>query len=138
MREIRFRYWLKSEKKMHNVACVFNRFSDEDFNRVYIARATGIDDARNYKDDGKMGVLMQSTGIKDKTGKEIFDRDIVNVDNSDPNENGGYDVITLCVWEKGQFNLIDKANGYWTRQLYHQQYRLTVIGNKFENPELLK
>ena len=77
------------------------------------------------------------TGVNDKNGKEIYEGDIVNVDNSEPEENGEYDVITTCEWETAGFVLNDGAGGQWTRLLYHKPYRLTVIGNTYENPELL-
>jgi uncharacterized phage protein (TIGR01671 family) len=82
--------------------------------------------------------LIQYTGLKDKNGKEIYEGDVVNVDNSEPEENGEYDVVTICRWDEGCFILEDNAGGHWTRQLFHKPHRLTVIGNIYENPELLK
>ena len=71
------------------------------------------------------------TGLFDKKGVEIYEFDIVAIDNE---ENP---VITKCIYEPGYFTLLDSAGGSWTRQLFHQQERLEVVGNRFENPELL-
>ena len=71
------------------------------------------------------------TGLCDKSGKEIYEGDIVEVDNGN--------VLTECNFETGQFNLFNPVGGgYWTRQLYHHPERLTVIGNIHESYELLK
>ena len=76
-------------------------------------------------------IVMQYIGLKDKNGKEIYEGDIIAVDNEN-------DVITVCKYETGCFILEDKCYGHWTRQLHNQPERLKIIGNIYENPELLK
>jgi uncharacterized phage protein (TIGR01671 family) len=79
-----------------------------------------------------MNRIIKPTGFFDKDRKEICEGDIIEV------SNGDYPVITECIWEEGQYHLRDKNDGYWTRQLYHKPWRLTIIGNIYENPELLE
>ena len=78
-----------------------------------------------YRVDPK--TIGQFTGLVDKTGKEIYEDDIVAL------ENGRVGVITF---HNGCF-VINYASG--TRQsLYDAQgWNCKVLGNRFENPELL-
>lgn len=89
--------------------------------------------------DGMWGMidkykLMQSTGLKDKNGVEIFEGDLVE---SDDNINGDWETFEACevVYDKdcAQFCFKDDAGNFLT------DYRnLNVIGNIYENPELLE
>jgi len=77
--------------------------------------------------------FMLFSGLFDKHNKEIYEGDIVEV------ENGAQSVITECRFETGQFILYQPiGGGYWTRQLYHHPERIQVIGNIYASPELLK
>jgi len=134
----KFRAWHKAEKKMCEVSLI-----NFDKGAFLIGVKKGEDE---YIEGGKKIViapedgrfcewnefdLIQFTGLKDKNGVEIYEFDIVAIDNE---ENP---VITKCIYEPGYFTLLDSAGGSWTRQLFHQQERLEVVGNRFENPELL-
>ena len=79
-------------------------------------------------------VLMQSTGIKDKNGKEIFEGDIVDY-------KGRKAVIK---WHGSYASFIyrfvdelQKRNSEW-KPLYLAYMKCEIIGNIYENPELLE
>lgn len=70
-------------------------------------------------------VLMQYTGLKDKNGKEVYEGDIVRYSNKSDRE---------VVFEKGMFQSRQK-NGWGALVLIANNCE--VIGNIYENPELL-
>ena len=81
--------------------------------------------------------LMQSTGIFDKDGVEIFEGDILEL-------KGGDEVLgnAKLVWNKWQAVLVVEAIGVEDATAFSEliddisSYR--VIGNIYENPELLE
>ncbi len=130
MREIKFRAWDENNKM------TYFKLSLDIIQRgvnAYCYLREAINKGLSYK-------LMQFTCLKDKDGTEIYEGDIVQVDNHilEDGEDESFDVITQCKWDKGMFILEDQAFGHWTRQLRHSPERLKVIGNIYENPELLE
>ena len=125
MREIKFRAWLKEDKKMANIETM--DFTDKSIQylkrseiiNAYILRREGFDDVE----------LMQYTGLKDKNGKEIYEGDIYHV--------GDKNIRYLVVW----FD-----SGFEGKQLRSTSYAglkswakdIEILGNIYENPELLE
>ena len=72
MRELKFRAWYKSEKKM--IYNIQNEFEE----RIEL----GMDCFSDYLNNDDF-IVEQYTGIKDKNGKEIYEGDIVSKHNSD-------------------------------------------------------
>ena len=83
-------------------------------------------------------ILMQSTGLHDDQGVEIFEGDIVNVDRTFRNPMTGSGTLTL----NKNFEVVF-INGMFTRDgssmgLSKDLKYLTVIGNVHQHPELLE
>jgi len=74
-------------------------------------------------------VLMQSTGLKDKNNKEIFEGDIV----------AHIDIGGVIEIAKSGERIIRHKSGNGTTLFFdNRNERIVVIGNIYENPELLE
>lgn len=129
MREIEFRAWLKAKKKMVVVFII-------DFEQqliTYYEQDPEYDDVlRERQASFKDIELMQYTELKDKNGVKIFEGDIVKYDEKTAVVEYGYHNCGCCYSVYG-FALINSR---------HRISALTfayckVIGNIYENPELL-
>ena len=76
--------------------------------------------------------LMQSTGLRDKTGKEIFEGDIVKMAKDVYSEPTYYEVVRH---RGGAYRLESKQHGC---ELWLRHTDCEVVGNVYENPELLE
>lgn len=118
MREIKFRAWDAENGKM---------LEYQSHMSMYPFHMTPH--GKVYKDGRLMPYeLMQFTGLHDKDGKEIYEGDIL-----DGHDDGNVEVV----WRDGetQFDFADGGNiGVWEMPLR----RSIVIGNIYENPELLE
>lgn len=87
-------------------------------------------DNNGYYKDINPDTLGQFTGLLDKNGKEIYEGDIIRVN---PTDSG----IRYVKWD-------DRHAQFVSQMLHNEQYYLIshndsqVIGNMFDNPELLK
>jgi len=78
--------------------------------------------------------LRQYTGLHDKNGKEIYEGDIVT-GKRDSHWHGGYDRVrgTAYFSDSHLAFRVDGIGGGWL----HNVEEMEVIGNTYENPELL-
>lgn len=125
---LRFRAWHKTWEEMGKVKRI--RFDDD--GNVSTVLFKGKDFGSNTKIDEIE--LMQSTGLKDKNGKEIFEKDIVDFK--------GRKAIVKWHGSYASFiyEFVDELQNRTTewQSLYLSYYHFEIIGNVYENPELLE
>ena len=77
-------------------------------------------------------IIQQYTGLKDKNGKEIYAGDIVQTGwRRDP-------IVVAWVCSTGFFPFTHPADGLWGEWECATPQESEVIGNIYENPELLE
>lgn len=113
MREIKFRAW---DKKANHMVCW------EDISRTNIL---GMLVNNNNRDDSR-GILMQFTGLLDKQGVEIYEGDIL--------KDYDQDYIGVVSFQDGAF-IVTWENEFCNAFEWSGE---EVIGNIYENPELLQ
>jgi hypothetical protein len=115
-REIKFRAW--RENKMHyNITTAHYEHN---------AMSGSGGDLWDFAEWMKWSKVMQYTGMKDKNGAEIYEGDIIKYDRHD-------DPVIIRWTEEGM-----DYTGWIFEDLFTQGGPFEVIGNIFENSELLK
>ena len=131
MRPIKFRVWdIKNKKFIYEYDACHKRLAISFDGKVYHG---GYDDVLSTSDY----IVQQYTGLKDKNGKEIYEGDILHYlfdGASYPKE--AQDKYLTCVYDSdfGGFCFDDADSSYYWAEV---RGYMEVIGNIFENPELL-
>lgn len=126
----RYRAWNKATKEMHEVDDIVS--IDIEKKQIYV-KTLFFNQLNHYVFDAV--VLMQSTGFRDKNGKEIFEGDILKVTNLSSwlevvsfNNNKAMFVSKEIKREIEESPLYDLFNT--------DIFEVEIIGNIYENPEL--
>ncbi len=86
-------------------------------------------------------ILMQSTGLTDKNGVEIFEGDIVKdagYGEGDPEFNDRYTIVFLSMINCLGFAAQRIGGGFCFEDILSAFYKIEVIGNIYANKELIK
>ncbi|EMW5940635.1 YopX family protein [Enterococcus faecalis] len=136
----KFRAWDKRENTMRDVAV------------LHFTKGGKVNSIEYWKTPSELKsyhvrnlVLMQSTGLKDKNGVEIFEGDILKI--IEVTNEGISEYITDVIWEDCSFVFKSEGVDYYDSFLgafsgdpnkTYPLFELLVIGNIHENPELLE
>lgn len=157
MRQIKFRAWDKNSNKMFAIKSI-------DMNVGYVNCGRGLPMQHSQCLSFEDIELMQYTGLKDKKGKEIYEKDILEADESHSStkrviryiviwtnmgyccmpliefdtEFGNFQRIKINDIEKWIHNNVYEAYSECIDFLYYHIKDSAIVGNRFENFELLR
>lgn len=127
MRQLKFRIW-NGKRFIKNLQSNLITFDGDVINPITLEM---------WKD--KTRIVQQFTGLQDSTGKDIYEGDILQFHKGEPYQSE-YEVY----WRKCGFSLISAKRdgdkyGVFTKSLENlcPADKPIIIGNRFENPELL-
>lgn len=124
MRVPKFRAWVKDEKRMTDV----HEMTFIDGEAYLISDITGFYAYEEFK-------LMQSTGLKDKNGNEIYEGDIVRFTLTD-----GFSYVVgedgMVKYKIGAFYILNGLTEYLISNINTKD--IEVVGDIYNNLELLE
>ncbi|MDE1767155.1 MAG: hypothetical protein KGI27_12925 [Thaumarchaeota archaeon] len=143
MKEIKFKVWNKENRTMR-VVDVLLLTKGAEYAYTKTGKEREVVAATTYSDE----ILMQYTGLKDKNGKEIYFGDVVEMAFKDEEDvyqgtalivetmSGGAGILfdysindeIVAVEEGGEIQDVWEDGTLW---------EIEIIGNQFENPELI-
>jgi len=129
----KFRAWMKSLKWMCDVTNISfdSKFVDicqQGDTERYTEMSVEFDEVK----------LMQSTGLVDKNGKEIFEGDVVQFEDCYTETDFLYVNTGIVEWSQGSFTITNRDSVEMGDLLDGEFLDVTIIGNVYENPELLE
>ncbi|MGE6894450.1 YopX family protein [Priestia flexa] len=141
MREIKFRAWDKEYNFMiepddiapHNREIITGEGNVMEFEErhSYLGTTTEWDEISDKR------ILMQYTGLKDKNGKEIYEGDLITIDNPFIAHEKAIGVATIVFSYDYVGGWVAKSKGAHMN-IGTRTHMISVVGNIYENPNLME
>ncbi|CAG6114410.1 phage protein [Streptococcus pneumoniae] len=131
----KFRVWDRARNEMNYKVMVGNCDTDDE---NWTCPIIWIEEEKDWLHFDDYECIMQSTGLKDKNGKEIFEGDVVRMRNPrDRRQIGMFQVVRVA--NSPMLGLLCKKLTTEVFNLYeHMRNYYEVKGNIYENPEILE
>lgn len=149
-RKIKFRVWDKYKKQMYPISSIDYDIFSQEIRIIAVGHKNGMCTSYNKnhnseKCDITALELMQYTGLHDKNGKELYEGDIVKI--TEKEKISKHKVISMkpiiadIEWSEEYltYTLITTSvkDAFESLTDYLDEYDIEVIGNIYDNPELL-
>lgn len=126
----KYRAWDSAKKEMFK-----DTFAITESGQVVVVEQESVANSPDYVFVEHL-VIMQSTGLKDKNGKEIFEGDIVRQVRTQPiTENETITGVVIMI--EGAWLIMNDCEQL-ASYLWSETDENEIIGNVYENPELLE
>ena len=131
----KFRAWDKTRNEMNYKVMVGNCDTDDE---NWTCPIIWIEEKKDWLHFDDYDSIMQSTGLKDYFGKELFEGDVIEWSYWDGFEDSG---TAKIIFDKGMFKLLDvrTEKSVWDN-LFDciENCNVYLQSNIYENPELLE
>lgn len=130
----KFRAWDRARKEMNYKVMVGNCDTDDE---NWTCPIIWIEERKKWLHFDDYECIMQSTGLKDKNGKEIFEGDILAFETDD-------EVINVNVfWDEEHALFMFESKKYNEQEplaelVENNTYPFEIIGNIYENKDILE
>lgn len=131
----KFRAWDKARNKMNYKVMVGNCDTDDE---NWTCPIIWIEEKKDWLHFDDYECIMQSTGLFDKNGKEIFEGDIAQFEDCYTETDFLYVNTGIVEWSQGSFTITNRNSVEMGDLLDGDVLDVKIIGNIYENPELLE
>ena len=133
---LKFRAWDRTRNEMNYRVMVGNCDTNDE---NWTCPSIWVEDKQRWVHFDDYECIMQSTGLHDKNGKEIFEGDVIAIEvddtetpiNARVSQNSKIGVLMFHVFE-------DNEDVPMVELLEDNSVAFEIIGNVYENPELLE
>ena len=128
----KYRAWDSAKKEMFK-----DTFAITESGQVVVVEQESVASSPDYVFVDHL-VIMQSIGLRDKNGKEIFEGDVVQFEDCSEASDFLYINTGIIEWCQGGFHVTNRDSVLMEDLLDGDSLDVTIIGNIYDNPELLE